>query len=99
MTCPPKDSYPTSEAGVVENREARTGRSPGRNWAVAGIVVGALAFVLVPFFLGPLGILFGLIGFSKGSRRPGKIAIGVSIFSLIFGTILYVLFRSLVNGT
>ncbi len=84
---------------MVESGEAGAGRPPGRNWAVTGIVAGALAFVLVPFFLGPLGILFGLIGFTKGARRQGKIAMGVSVFSLVFGTILYVLFRGLVRGT
>ena len=65
---------------------------------MAGIAAGALAFVLIPFFLGPLGILFGLVGFMKGARRQGKIAMGVSVFSLVFGTILYVLFRGLVRG-
>lgn len=74
-----------------------SGRPPGRNWAIAGIIVGALAFVFLPFFLGPLGILFGLIGFAKGARRLGKIAMGVSVFSLILGSILYVLLQNLVN--
>lgn len=72
-------------------------RSPGRSWAIAGIILGALAFVLVPFLLGPLGIVLGLIGFSKGARNLGAVAVGISIFSLVLGTILYILLQSLLN--
>lgn len=70
---------------------------PGRKWAISGIVVGVLSFVLVPVFLGPLGILFGLIGFVKGARKLGTIAMGISVFSLVLGSILYVLLQNLVN--
>ncbi|MGB3632413.1 MAG: hypothetical protein WA982_00080 [Rubrobacteraceae bacterium] len=70
---------------------------PGRNWAVAGIVFGVLAFILVPIFMGPLGILFGLIGFAKGARRLGKIAMGISVFSLVLGSVLYILLQNLMN--
>ncbi len=74
-----------------------SGRLPGHNWAVAGIVVGALAFVLIPVLLGPLGMVFGLVGYVKGARRLGAIAIVVSIFSLILGTILSVILVSMMN--
>ena len=97
--------WPTNGTGVVEKRrtasvpeeESSSNRPPGRNWAVAGVVVGALAFVVLPFLLGPLGILFGLIGFAKGARKLGKIAVGVSVFSLVLGSALFVLLQSLVN--
>lgn len=71
-------------------------RIPGQGWAVAGIVAGALAFVLIPPLLGVLGIVFGLIGYARGARRMGKIAVGVSIFSLVLGSVLYVLLSDLI---
>jgi hypothetical protein len=74
-----------------------SGRPPGHNWAVAGIVVGALAFVLIPMLLGPMGMVFGLVGYVKGARRLGLIAIVVSIFTLILGTILSVILVSMMN--
>ncbi|CAN5669929.1 hypothetical protein BH24ACT22_BH24ACT22_12250 [soil metagenome] len=82
---------PGSETAPGESR-------PGRNWAISGIVVGVLAFILVPVFLGPLGILFGLIGFMKGARTLGKIAMVVSVFSLVLGSILYILLQNLANA-
>lgn len=82
----------------MTEKEATEVRPPGRNWAVAGVVVGVLAFVLLPPIFGTLGIVFGLIGFAKGAQRLGKIAIGVSVFSLVLGSILYVLLRSLMNA-
>lgn len=77
--------------------EEHSGRPPGRGWAVTGIVSGVLAFVLIPPLFGALGILFGFVGRAKGDRRLGRIAIIVSIFSLVLGSILYAVFRNLMN--
>ena len=89
---------PTRNTGMTEEGEAAQARPPGRNWALAGVVVGALAFAVLPFFLGPLGVLFGLVGFAKGARRLGKIAMGVSVFSLVLGSVLFVLLQNLMNA-
>ena len=78
-------------------KEPLEGRPPGHNWAVAGIVVGALAFILIPVLLGPMGMAFGLVGYLKGARKLGLIAVLVSIFSLILGTILSVILVSMMN--
>lgn len=75
------------------------GRRPGHNWAVAGIVVGALAFVLIPTLLGPMGMIFGAVGYFKGARRLGMTAIVVSILSLILGVILSSILVSMMNQT
>lgn len=85
------------EPAATPGEEPLENRRPGRNWAVAGVIFGSLAFVLIPFLFGTLGILFGAVGFLKGARRLGKIAIGVSILSLVLGTILYVLLLNLIN--
>lgn len=75
------------------------GRPPGHNWAVAGIVVGALAFVLIPVLLGPTGMALGLVGYLKGAQKLGLIAVIVSILTLILGTILSVILVSMMRGT
>lgn len=72
-----------------------SGPQPGRNWAV----VGALALVLIPVLLGPMGMVFGLVGYLKGARKLGLTAIVVSIFTLIPGTILSVILVSVGRGT
>lgn len=69
----------------------------GRNWAVAGIVAGALSLVLAPVLLGPVGMLFGAVGYVKGARRLGVIAVVVSILSLVLGSVLYVVLQNLTN--
>lgn len=72
-----------------------SGRPPGHNRAV----VGALALVLIPVLLGPMGMVFGLVGYLKGARKLGLTAIVVSIFTLIPGTILSVILVSVGRGT
>jgi hypothetical protein len=85
------------DRSASEPEKELSGRPPGHNWAVAGIVVGALAFVLIPVLLGPMGMAFGLVGYVKGARRLGLIAIVVSIFTLILGTVLSVILVSMMN--
>jgi hypothetical protein len=65
---------------------------------LAGIISGALALILVPILLGPLGMVLGTVGLLKGARRMGAIAIGVSVLSLILGLILNAILLYVVNG-
>ncbi len=65
-----------------------TAPQPGRNWAIAGIISGALALILIPILFGPLGMVLGAVGLTRGARRLGAIAIGVSVASLVLGLIL-----------
>ena len=60
----------------------------GRNLAIAGIICGAVSFLVIPILFGPLGILLGILGLARGERRLGTIAIVVSVLGLVVGFIL-----------
>ena len=79
MTEPPQPFY------LPEDRATR-GR--GRNLAIAGIVSGAVSFLVIPILFGPLGVLLGILGLARGERRLGTIAIVVSVLGLVVGFIL-----------
>ena len=79
MTESPRPSY------SLEDRPAH-GR--GRNLAIAGIVFGAISFLIIPILFGPLGVLLGILGLARGERRLGTIAIVMSVLGLVVGFIL-----------
>jgi hypothetical protein len=79
MIEPPRPSY---------SPEDRPARGPGRNLAIAGIVSGAISFLVVPILFGPLGVLLGILGLARGERRLGTIAILVSVLGLVVGFVL-----------
>ena len=79
MTEPPQPSFAPEDRPV---------RWRGRNLAIAGIVCGAVSFLVLPILLGPLGILLGILGLVRGERRLGAIAIVVSVLGLVVGFIL-----------
>lgn len=60
---------------------------PGQGFAIAGLVLGIVAFLILPVICGPLGIIFGAISWSKGNRT-GMAATIVSICGLVIGMIL-----------
>lgn len=71
-----------SQAPVLRNSV-----QPGRGLGIAGLVCGIVAFLLLPIVLGPLGIIFGAVSWSKGNKI-GMAATIVSICGLIVGMIL-----------
>jgi hypothetical protein len=79
MTEPPQPSYSPEDHPV---------RGRGRNLAIAGIVSGAISFLVIPILFGPLGILLGILGLARGERRLGTIAIVASVLGLVVGFIL-----------
>jgi hypothetical protein len=66
----------------------RPTRRRGRNLAIAGIVSGAVSFLVIPILFGLLGVLLGILGIARGERRLGTIAIVVSVLGLAVGFIL-----------
>lgn len=74
-----------------------SGGKRGRNWAVAGIVSGAVAVVLLPVIFGPLGVAFGIVALVKGSRGLGAAAIIAGILGLVFGVVLSAVLLSIAN--
>ncbi|CAN5913231.1 hypothetical protein BH23ACT11_BH23ACT11_17820 [soil metagenome] len=85
------------DQSVVRDESGGESQRPGRKWSIAGIVLGGLAFLIIPFLLGPLGMLFGFIGFTRGARRLGAAAIIVSVTSLVLGTLMYILLQNMMS--
>lgn len=79
MTEPSQPSY---------SPEDQSARGRGRNLAIAGIVCGAVAFLVIPILFGPLGVLLGILGLARGERRLGTVAIVVSVLGLVVGFVL-----------
>ena len=80
MTEPPPQPF--------QSPEDRPAGGRGRNLAIAGIVSGAISFLIIPILFGPLGILLGILGLARGERRLGTIALVVSVVGLVVGFIL-----------
>ena len=80
----------------------------GRFWSVAGLVCGVAAFLsmflsilllsAVAVLLGLLGVLFGFVGYRRGDRELGLVAMIVSGAGLAVGVLFVVLLLSLVLG-
>jgi hypothetical protein len=46
---------------------------------------------------GPLGVVFGLVGFVKGDRGPGIAAMFVGVLGLVTGLVVGVVLLSVMN--
>lgn len=62
-------------------------KSSGNGFSIAGIICGAIAFLFFPILLGPLGLILGAVGKSKGEDKAA-IALVVSALGLVIGMIL-----------
>jgi uncharacterized protein YacL len=72
-----------------------TPKSAGSGFSVAGIICGAIAFLFFPIVLGPIGLILGAIGKSKGEEKA-VVAMVVSALGLVIGLILgFLVFASL----
>ncbi len=71
---------------------ARQSRTNG--FAVAGLVVAIVGIFLFDIILGPLGIVFGAIGWSRANRGEG--GKGISIAAVVLGVVDVLLFVVLV---
>ena len=91
------DQYNKRAGDETEPVEEPLGTKPGRSWAIAGIVSGVTALILSPIVFTPLGMVMGTVGYLRGSRRLGAIAVAISLGSLILGLILNAIFTYLVN--
>ena len=60
---------------------------PAQGLAIAGLVCGIIAFLIVPPLFGILGIVFGGVSWSKGNKL-GRVATFVAIAGLIIGMII-----------
>lgn len=44
--------------------------------------------VILPIILGPLGVVLGVVGYAKGSRGLGIVAIIAGVLGLVLGLLL-----------
>jgi hypothetical protein len=71
-----------------QTQEPAPTRNAGRGWSIAGIVCGVIAVLIIPILFGPLGIIFGIVGYRKGDQKVGRIAIVVAAVGLVLGIIV-----------
>lgn len=85
-----------AEREDTDRAEERSGK--GKGWAIAGIISGVAAALLIPILFGPLGVILGIVGLVKGSRPLGITAIVVSILGTIVGLIIGAIIVSMFGG-
>jgi hypothetical protein len=78
---PQGPEVPAPDQRIYPPRVASQG---GRGLSVAAFISGGLALLLLPFILGPLGMIFGFVADSKGDRI-GKWAGLMSIATTVVG--------------
>ncbi len=66
---------------------------PGRTLSIVGAVLAALAIIVLPIILGPIGAILGFIGNSKGDKPFGMyVGIGgivTTIVGMVLGAIVF----------
>lgn len=82
---PPQPQQPYAPNG--RSFAAPVPTSAGNGFSVAGIILGALAFIILPIVLGPAGLILGAVGKSKGESKA-VVAMVVSGLGLVIGMIL-----------
>ena len=65
---------------------------PDKAFAIAGLVCGILSAGFVPIVLGPLGVIFGSVSWSKNNTFgmiSTLVAIPCMVFGMLFGMIVW----------
>ena len=73
-TLPPVDQFPTPQ-------------SAGSGFSIAGIILGALAFLFFPIIFGPAGLILGAVAKSKGEEKA-VVAMTVAACGTVIGMII-----------
>lgn len=73
---PPSAAFPPAQSASAAN-----------GFSIAGIIMGAIAFLFFPIILGPAGLIMGAIGKSKGESKA-VVALVVSGLGLVIGMLL-----------
>ena len=55
---------------------------------ILGIVFGAIAIIFFPIIFGLAGIALAIVGYTRGDRRLGKVAIIVAVAGTVLGFVL-----------
>ncbi len=85
---PPVTSTPPSPPPPAPVRTPTTVSPPDVGWfGTAGIIVALISTVVIPIIFGPIAIVLGFIGHSRGDPR-GKIAIVLGVVCMLIGFVL-----------
>ena len=66
--------------------------TPGKGFAIAGLVCGILSAGILPIILGLLGVIFGSLSWSKNNTFgmvSTLVAIPCMVFGMLFGMIVW----------
>lgn len=66
--------------------------TPGKGFAIAGLVCGILSAGILPIILGPLGVIFGSLSWSKNNTFgmvSTLVAIPCMVMGMLFGMIVW----------
>ena len=80
--------YLVDRADDDENEENISEMNPGRGIGIVGLIFSIVSLFIVPFLLGSVGIILGVISAARGSRL-GWWAAGVGILSIIISLFVY----------
>ena len=80
-------SYSPPAPGAMPTFVPPSPSTPGNGLSTVGIILGALAFIILPIVFGPAGLICGAIAKSKGESRA-VVAMAVSGAGLVVGMIL-----------
>ncbi len=67
-------------------------QSDARVWTIAGAVSAVVALLFLPIILGPLGAIFGFVGYKRGDRAGlwvGIFGIVATIVGMLIGALVY----------
>lgn len=80
---------------AAEKAAAAAASDDGSNYSYGGIVCGIVAFFLFTIPLAILAIILGAVGFSKGDKTKGIIAIIIGVIMLGLGVLNMMLLMEL----
>lgn len=83
---------PAPTAPPPSTDRTTSGTSEGRGFSIAAIVLGALAVFVAPIILGPIGLVLGYVGHTKGDwlARTAMIVAGVGmVLGFVLGFVAF----------
>ncbi len=82
----PRNSLPPERLTYSQKTAAPTSDATN-TVAIAGLVCGCIAFLILPLVFGPVGVIFSAVGL--GRKAPmGVLALVVSLAGLVVGLLL-----------
>ena len=70
---------------------------PGQLAAILGVFAASFAIWILPYILGPIAIIFGIVAIVRGERR-GLWVIGLAVVCIILGLIVHAIPDDVIGG-